>query len=124
MSSRIARIMRNCQKLQAQDDTMRNELSSTNTIEHPDTQQQCSELNQYPSTSRLVVQPDDLPPALPGTLEEDYSYVSRSSSDLYEPSGSSDIENESSWESDVEDFPDREKVSTKKRETRNYGRKM
>ncbi|XP_074034059.1 uncharacterized protein [Leptinotarsa decemlineata] len=123
MSSRTARIMRNCQKLQAQDDTMRNELSSTNTIEHPDTQQQCSELNQYPSTSRLVVQPDDLPPALPGTLEEDYSYVSRSSSDLYEPSGSSDI-GESSWESDVEDFPDREKVSTKKRETRNYGRKM
>lgn len=91
---------------------MLNELPLRNTIEHPNIQQQCSEFNQHPSTSRLVVQPNDVPPALPGTLEEDL-YVSSSSSDLYEPS--SDIEIESSLESDVEDFPDREKVSTKKK---------
>lgn len=82
-------------------------------------QQTCSDIDQQPSTSRLIDQPNNLPPALPRTLEEDLN-VSSSSSDLYEPSGSSpsgssDTENESPLESDLEGLANQKRVSTKKK---------
>lgn len=80
-------------------------------------QQTCSDIDQQPSTSRLIDQPNNLPPALPRTLEEDLN-VSSSSSDLYEPSGSSDTENESPLESDLEGLANQKRVSSKKKKRR------